>query len=175
MYKKITYRRASKFEPGKMHFHIWNEPTTNKSLAALELLNEKFRREEVEYWTKKFNFKEDKHDQYQWNKCNSSNKLKILSGFFNRRFLEKSDLICHYCKAPNLLLQEPNKKKRNYWNLATVDHKIPLVEEPDFFDESNLLVCCNKCNNQKGSMSYEEFIKTLTFFLCYFASFFVSL
>jgi hypothetical protein len=158
MYKKITYRRASKFEPGISYIKIWNEPTTNKSLAALELLNESFRKGEADYWTKQFNFTQKDYSEYDWNKCSSSAKLKILRGFFNRRFLEKSDLICHYCKTPNLLLQEPYKKKKNVWNLATIDHKIPLVEEPDWFDASNLLVCCNKCNNKKGNMSYKEFL-----------------
>lgn len=158
MFKKITYRRASKFEPGMSHIHIWNEPTTNKSLAALELLNEQFRLGEIAHWEKVLNFTKSRHTEFNWNRCCTTDKLKVLRSIFNRRFLEKSDLVCHYCKSPDLFLQDPLRKNSRAWNLATVDHKTPLVEEPDWFDETNLLVCCNKCNNQKGNMSYEEFL-----------------
>lgn len=158
MYKKITYRRASKYEPGKVHIKIWNEPTTNKSLAALELLNEKLRLGEVSHWEKVLNFTSKSNAKYNWDRCSSTDKLKILSGIFNRRFLERSKLECHYYKRPDLFIQELDRKQSRADNLATTDHKVPLVEEPDWFDEGNLLVCCNKCNNKKGNMSYEDFL-----------------
>ena len=158
MYKKFTYRRASKYDPGKVHIRIWNEPTTNKSLAALELLNEKLRLGEVAHWAKVLNFTSASHADYNWDRCSSTDKLKILSGIYNRRFLERSKMECHYCKRPDLFLQDPDRKQSRTDNLATTDHKVPLVEGPDLFDETNLLVSCAKCNNKKGSMSYENFL-----------------
>jgi 5-methylcytosine-specific restriction endonuclease McrA len=43
--------------------------------------------------------------------------------------------------------------------LATVDHKVPVSSGIDKLDVTNWVVACKKCNNRKGSKSYEEFKK----------------
>lgn len=52
---------------------------------------------------------------------------------------------CHYCG------------RRMFWYSMTLDHVIPRTAGGT--DElSNLLLCCKRCNNKKGSRSYGEYV-----------------
>lgn len=48
---------------------------------------------------------------------------------------------------------------------TSIDHKVPLVAGGDPTDITNLLPSCKECNQIKGTMSYDEFIKLTKTFL----------
>lgn len=50
--------------------------------------------------------------------------------------------LCHYCGEP----------------ATTRDHKTPISKGGSRRGESNLVPACWRCNQRKGSMSYEEFM-----------------
>ena len=152
----ISYRRPSRYEPGKTVNIIFGEPTSVQSLASLVLLTDYFRHLEVKSWCEKLDVKLSKID---YGKCSNYELLKILRNIFNRRFLESKSLICEYCKKP-MVLSEEGKKQRH--DTATVDHRIPLLEDCDWFDETNLVACCHDCNNSKGDISHSDWIEKLT-------------
>ena len=60
---------------------------------------------------------------------------------------------CHYCQ------------KRLMPDNFQLDHKVPLSKggfktKKEMQDETNLVVCCDSCNREKGyTYTYEEFIK----------------
>lgn len=153
--KVVKYSKPSRYEPST-HIHIIvGNPTTNYSLSSLLLLTDYYRLEEAKFWSKKLNI-----DISDWEGSNYS-ILKELSKIFCGRFLEKNfdKLICEYCGKEGLIF--PNKKKQKH-NTVTIDHRIPMLEECDWFDESNLAICCYDCNNKKGNKSVEIFMKKLT-------------
>lgn len=61
--------------------------------------------------------------------------------------LELSDYKCFYCRADFSNLNQP-----------TIDHIRPLSKGGSNL-KSNLIACCEKCNNSKGDMPIEEFFK----------------
>lgn len=70
-----------------------------------------------------------------------SKKLKII----RREFLAENPY-CHYCS-----------KKINK-NNSTLDHVVPYsIDKND--DKSNLVLACRNCNQEKGMMSYDEFLQ----------------
>lgn len=54
---------------------------------------------------------------------------------------------CFYCKN-NLTFDD-----------ATIDHKVPRSKGGETSLE-NSVISCRKCNNKKGSTSFEDFLKT---------------
>ena len=87
-----------------------------------------------------------------------SGQVRKRKGGYNRstyvtKFIEarQSDMTapCHYCQKR---LSADSKD----WVL---DHKIPLSELfDDFQNPENLVVCCSTCNYEKGTQDYEEFL-----------------
>lgn len=125
---------------------IYCENNVNiKSYAALILLNEQLRHEDVDY-------KKEVRIQVYLNK-----RYKYLW----RILIKKKDLVCHYCGRKHLYIGHRLLKyagidsKRN--DLATIDHVIPRSSGIDPMDETNWVVACRKCNGQKGAMDYKEF------------------
>ena len=152
----ISYRRPSKYEPSKIRNIITCEPTSTHSLASLILLTDHLRYLEVKSLCEKL---EVDLFTIDYKGIGNYELLKILRQIFNRRFLKSKPLICEYC-GKETILAEDGKKVRH--NTATVDHKIPLVEDCDWFDETNLIACCHDCNGKKGDISHADWIDELT-------------
>lgn len=132
------------------------------SRASLILLQDYYRGQEVKALSEKLNYS---IDSIQFKNASNYAILQILRKEFNKRFLSKSVLTCEYCKKKNLNRfgkKRPNRKEKHVF--ATVDHKIPLIDGHDWFDEGNLAVCCDKCNSEKQEMPYKEWcaLKNLT-------------
>lgn len=73
--------------------------------------------------------------------------------------LSKGNLICFYCLInyldPNM--NNPYRKKVRVG--ATVDHVIALAKGGGKYDEKNMCVCCDRCNNRKKDMDPQNFLK----------------
>ena len=145
--KTITYYKSTSGGT-KFNHVIYSEEVSSKSQSALILLNEYLRENDEDF------LREEKELQYYLNKRWS---------FLARQKRRKGDLSCHYCGKPHLdigyrsvkMCEKNNKNPR----LATIDHVKPVSSGIDKLDESNWVVSCRKCNNRKGSKSYEEFKK----------------
>jgi 5-methylcytosine-specific restriction endonuclease McrA len=125
-----------------------------KSRASLILLNDGYRRQEAVALADMLNFS---IDNAEFKKMSSYSLLQVMRKEFNKRFLDNSVLTCEYCKRKNLQRfgkKKPNKKAKHCF--ATVDHKIPLIDGPDWFDIGNLAVCCTTCNEKKQDIPYKE-------------------
>jgi len=76
-----------------------------------------------------------------------------------QRRLSKGNLVCAYCEAEYL---DPNKnnpfRKRNR-KIATVDHILATSKGGSKYDEKNMCVCCDSCNNGKKDKDAEVFLK----------------
>lgn len=154
-YKKIiAYRRPSRYEPGKVVNVILAEPTSSHSLASLVLLTDYYRGLEAKGYADKFNI--NLFDDY-YKELSNYNLLTILRRHFNQMFLSKSNLRCGYCNKEIVI----RNSTRQLHDSATIDHKVPLLEDPDWFDETNLVACCGKCNNEKGDMPYQEWLNKI--------------
>ena len=148
--KVIKYHVASaNNENGKFCHVILTEPDNPKTFASAILLSDFYRGLEVDYYSKKYNIDIFKPE---FKNLSNFNLLKIIRQAAQRKFLQKSNLICEYCKTPVKL---SDGKNRNRFT-ATVDHFIPQKQGYDPFDEGNFRVCCNKCNTEKGELSYTE-------------------
>src|SRR5690349_11765185 len=64
---------------------------------------------------------------------------------------------CHYCGVHTLMPYEclPQDSR-----LATRDHKVPRILGGG--DGDNIVLACQRCNNAKGDMAYEEFVELVT-------------
>jgi len=65
------------------------------------------------------------------------NDYKVL----RKVVLERDCYICHYCNKSG----------------STIDHKIPVAEGGKQ-SPANCVCCCEKCNQEKGSLTYEDYI-----------------
>ena len=66
---------------------------------------------------------------------------------------------CHYCGKVITKMQKRNTKWQQPW-CVTVDHVIPKSDPNcDILDTSNMVESCSKCNNKKGTIPYDEFVK----------------
>jgi len=65
--------------------------------------------------------------------------------------------ICHYCKKEMTVLQKRGKRYSPR-KAVTVDHKHAVGAGGSLLDTENMLECCSKCNQKKGSKTYEEFM-----------------
>ena len=100
------------------------------------------------------------------------NNLKFLKDTLQ----DKGRLQCEYCgKGPlviydvvpdkfNILIDNPYYKLNTdfdpVWG-ATCDHRNPQSLGGDKFDYSNLAVCCNRCNQRKKSIPYNQWMKMI--------------
>ena len=79
---------------------------------------------------------------------------------FNMLFLRKmrkkyGPLHCVYCGKHVEICPMGQSKPLSI--VATADHFLPKSQHPDLeFDESNLRVCCVKCNSNKGDKLWPE-------------------
>ena len=74
---------------------------------------------------------------------------------FLRDQSKKGSLTCFYCKKTGLKRQSTLRGEQ-----ATVDHYVPKANGGHPFSPSNFVVCCHSCNQKKGSMIPEEFLKS---------------
>lgn len=66
---------------------------------------------------------------------------------------------CHYCWIPLKRFQSSEENKRGQGiGKATVDHKEALQNGGNN-KLNNLVLCCERCNKEKGTMSYDRFYK----------------
>ena len=134
--------------PSKSVDIIIGDPTTHRSRASLLLLNEYYLMQEMKIISKKLNV----HlGDYKYS--TSLTLMCILRSKLNKQFISKSKMVCEYCNIP--VYNHSNPKRTDS---VTVDHKQPLVEGCDWFDEDNLAICCYKCNNEKMDMSYDVWL-----------------
>ena len=63
------------------------------------------------------------------------------------------ELKCHYCNRTNLKLISSKRHDQ-----VTVDHIIPTSRGGSLTDFNNLVVCCNRCNNNKAALPVDEFM-----------------
>lgn len=131
------------------------EPQSSHSLASLVLLTDYYRGLEVDSISTIMNV-DVRDGKYDGEFIGASNYslLSVLRKIFNRKFLEKSKLVCEYCGEKLILAKNKPEAKRK--NAATVDHRNPLLENCDWFNSENLAVCCKKCNSEKKDMSLDE-------------------
>lgn len=62
---------------------------------------------------------------------------------------------CHYCHIP--ISRYPNAKYRV--RQATVDHVVAIANGgSEDGDTSNMVLCCDICNQRKGTMAYASFM-----------------
>lgn len=70
--------------------------------------------------------------------------------------------LCHWCDKP--LVVEPGRKGKPRNNIATDDHVFPR-KDPRRYQLANStvvitkVIACFACNNERGNMSYDEFLK----------------
>ena len=61
-------------------------------------------------------------------------------------FAKYGRYICYRCGRDDLSANVPKKSAR----FLTIDHIVPVSRGGSYTSKSNLAVCCNKCNNEKG-------------------------
>jgi 5-methylcytosine-specific restriction endonuclease McrA len=76
---------------------------------------------------------------------------KERKSFLMHELSTKGKLVCHYCMR-DLKLKAPKRHEQ-----ATVDHIVPKSVGGDPYSHSNFVVCCNSCNQRKGSHSALNF------------------
>lgn len=80
-------------------------------------------------------------------KWNGKNVKRRTSGFAKEFLKENKNARCIYCE-----------KKLNDTN-ATTDHIIPISEGGNNA-QINLVVVCFDCNNERGNMKFEQYLRT---------------
>jgi 5-methylcytosine-specific restriction endonuclease McrA len=103
---------------------------------------------------------------YRSERFDEMNKwLDFRHEYLTKKLREQGNLICHYCKKPNLEIGNRESfmlyKNSNNKNIATIDHIEAIGNGGDKYDENNMVISCKKCNTKKGTKSYNEFIKEL--------------
>lgn len=75
--------------------------------------------------------------------------------FLNDKLKKDGYLECHYCHKRHLEYDTKNKLK-----LVTIDHIKPKKDLRNYYlDNTNWVVCCSYCNNDKRRTSYKKYIK----------------
>lgn len=69
--------------------------------------------------------------------------------FIVRRLVTRQKFKCFYCPSKLTLRR------------STVDHKVPLALDGAMNDLENMVAACQRCNNEKGDMTTEEFMTYL--------------
>ena len=85
--------------------------------------------------------------------------LELRYTWLKRQLKEHGILRCAYCDKHPLEIGNKYNSKRNNKNpmLATIDHKDPSCRGGKD-DPANFVVACKKCNHQKSSQTYEEYL-----------------
>lgn len=114
------------------HYVFVKEPHPH-SMASLVLL-------------RKFFYKQDVDNNLYWLKFRDKyiKKHKRKAGIFN----------CDYCGKKNL---KNNSKHQKATVFLTLDHAHPLSRGGKRFEENNIRLACNKCNQAKQDMEEWEF------------------
>lgn len=148
--KTVVYNVARNGSSKLVHLVCYDNDPNVKSMASMVLLTE---------WLSERDEDEASKRQEIQHYLNRRHK------FLLREKMKHGGLRCHYCNKPNLeigyrsffMSYKNNKNPR----LATIDHKVPVSSGTiDKLDEVNWVVSCRKCNGEKGSMPYEEFLKS---------------
>ena len=141
----MVHQLVKKSQSGasKYNTNIYFEIDNPKTLASLLMLNK--------YYL----------DQDETNPNSIACRMRKIG--FSRNYLSEiqrreGSLTCTYCNKPNLKIELEGMKVRNFI-MATIDHIIPLSKGGLYFDYNNINVCCGQCNNKKGSMDVEDFMK----------------
>ena len=79
-------------------------------------------------------------------KYNGKNVRRRTSGFAKEFLEENMDANCIYC---DIELNNDN---------ATADHIIPISKGGNN-TQVNLVVCCKKCNNERGNLDFKDFLE----------------
>lgn len=76
------------------------------------------------------------------------------------------EIKCFYCGRPLVsdapdVVKHPTdvifkRKKLPRRVCATVDHVVPISRGGERWDEANLVIACDRCNNKKAAMTVEE-------------------
>jgi len=130
----------------KMGHLIFTEDVNPKSYASAVLLRQQYQKTDVDYV-----------------------RLRDWRYYFivRRHFLRKKRKenggvwICHYCKKEMSILQVRGKRTSKKFKAVTVDHVTPLAMGGDKLSTANMVECCYKCNQKKGSMPYEKYVMGL--------------
>lgn len=126
------------------HF-IQNEiPDSPKSYASYILLKEYYKENDDDY-----------NDNWHY-------YFIVRRHFLRRRKRENggNHWNCHYCGKPVYKMQKRNTQKQEK-GCITVDHIIPVSSGHSKIDSKNMIESCQKCNNDKGTMSYEKYIEKI--------------
>lgn len=159
---------------------IWDEPSSAKSPSAGISLRDELR--ELEFQDLINTMSDDKFEiksKSQLRKEKFKRKDEKLSvtinnlKFLKHKLRELGELNCEYCGKGPLVIYDiteddirrgPQKVdgrlrlnvKFNPKDGATCDHKQPMSKGGDKFDYDNLAVCCYRCNQKKGNMTWEQ-------------------
>lgn len=79
-------------------------------------------------------------------KWNGKNVKRRVNGFAKEFLQENKKSKCIYCGC--------NLDEKN----ATTDHIIPISEGGNN-SQVNLIVCCFKCNNERGNLNFYDYLK----------------
>ena len=76
-----------------------------------------------------------------------------------QRRLTKGNLVCAYCGDGYLDANRNNPFRKRNRKVATVDHIIAISKGGSYYDERNMCVCCDRCNNNKKDKDVVLFMK----------------
>lgn len=132
----------------RKHYHIVFDINDNpKTYTSSVLLKNYYRERDIE-------FQEDN----DW----------IYYFIVRRHFLRKKKRengrhwVCHYCGKPIYGTQQRNKLfQKSRKQLITIDHIHTKINRGDTLSTLNMVECCVKCNERKGTMLYDDFVKLI--------------
>lgn len=132
----------------RKHYHIvFNINDNPKTHASSILLKNYYRERDIDF-----------QEENDW----------IYYFIVRRHFLRKKKKenggywVCHYCNKPIYGIQKRNKLfQKGRKNMITVDHIVARYNGGDSLITSNMVESCVKCNERKGTMSYDNFIKLI--------------
>lgn len=148
---------------------ILDDPSTNLSASAGILLRQRLKREEIQEVhniLNHFNCPITLNDAINYENAIKLNNFKFLKD----RKSENISLYCEYCNRGPLKIYGYSlsalKRGRFFSSFnaidgATCDHKEPISKGGDVFNYNNLAVCCSSCNEKKGNMTWENWIKEI--------------
>ena len=73
--------------------------------------------------------------------------------------MNKGNLKCAYCQREYLDSNKNNPFREREREVATVDHIIATSKGGKKYDEKNMCVSCEVCNNAKKDLGLEVFLK----------------
>ena len=100
------------------------------------------------------------------NRNTYAQKKKFGSGGA-KAILEKTGGKCWYCGVvltDNSRINDPKLSVKHKATMFTIDHYVPMATGGSRTKSTNLLPCCNQCNNFKGRGS-QEWLRTKLLFI----------